>query len=333
MTSLLAPKSPFDPPPLLHTILTQPIKSLVRIVDFALSSLREPPAPGSPPIRIVCISDTHCLQPKHIPPGDLLIHAGDLTNAGTPSEIQTQIDWLNTLDFQHKVIIAGNHDTYLDPRSRGTLEPADRNAQLDWKSLHYLQHSSVTLSFHSGHRDLRLYGAPQIPACGGDEFAFQYPRGRDAWSETIPEDTEILVTHTPPKYHLDLPAGLGCEFLLNEVRRTQPVVHVFGHVHAGSSDWMGWVKGGREVVRWGGEVEREVQAALGRPNGLVRGLLDPFSWVGLLKVAVYGVMDVVWERVWGGGGGGGDGATIMVNASLMFNSTGRLRNAPQVVDV
>ncbi|GAB1739194.1 hypothetical protein NU219Hw_g3945t1 [Hortaea werneckii] len=333
MTSLLAPRSPFDPPPLLHTILTQPVKSLIRIVDLAISSLRVPPTPGSPPIRIVCISDTHCLQPEHIPPGDLLVHAGDLTNAGTPTEIQTQIDWLTTLDFQHKVIIAGNHDTYLDPRSRQTLDPADRTAQLDWKDLHYLQHSSVTLPFHSGHRDLRIYGAPQIPACGGTEFAFQYPRGRDAWSETVPDDTEILVTHTPPKTHLDLPAGLGCEFLLDEVRRTRPLVHVFGHVHAGRSDWMGWLRGGREVVRWDGEVEREVQAALRRPDGLVRGLLDPFSWVALVKVAVYGMMHVVWERVWGGGGGGGDGATIMVNASVMFNSTGRLRNPPQVVDV
>ncbi|KAI7468712.1 Metallo-dependent phosphatase [Hortaea werneckii] len=333
MTSLLAPESPFDPPPLLHTILTQPVKTLIRIVDFALSSLRVPPTPGSPPIRIVCISDTHCLQPDHIPSGDLLIHAGDLTNAGTPAEIQSQIDWLNTLDFQHKVIIAGNHDTYLDPRSRQTLTTADHNAQLDWKDLHYLQHSSVTLPFHSSHRDLRIYGAPQIPACGGHEFAFQYPRGRDAWSETVPEDTEILVTHTPPKYHLDLPAGLGCEFLLQEVRRTQPLVHVFGHVHAGRGDFLGWLRGGREVVRWGGETEREVEAALRRPDGFVRGMLDPFSWVGLVRVALYGILDVVWERVWGGSGSGGDGATIMVNASLMFNSTGRLRNPPQVVDV
>ena len=94
---------------------------------------------------------------------------------------------------------------------------------------------------------------------------------------------------------------------------------------------MGWLKGGREVVRLASEAEREVEAALRRPDGLVRGLLDPFSWAGLVKVAVYGVMDVVWERVWGGGGG--SAATIMVNASLMFNSTGRLRNAPQVVDV
>ena len=86
-------------------------------------------------------------------------------------------------------------------------------------------------------------------------------------------------------------------------------------------------------MRWGGETEREVEAALRRPDGFVRGVLDPFSWVGLVKVALYGMLDVVWERVWGGSGGGGDGVTIMVNASLMFNSTGRLRNPPQVVDV
>jgi len=168
MYSLRALNSPFDPPPLLHTFLTRPVKTFVRLLDYSLALLRRTPKPDSPPIRIVCISDTHCLRSVHIPDGDLLIHAGDLTNAGTPAELQAQIDWLDSLPHQHKVAIAGNHDTYLDPRSRTTLTAEQREGSIDWKGIHYLQHSALTLKFDNRRRSLNLYGAPQIPACGGE---------------------------------------------------------------------------------------------------------------------------------------------------------------------
>lgn len=37
--------------------------------------------------RIVCISDTHNCQVK-LPAGDVLIHAGDLTNKGSFQEVR-----------------------------------------------------------------------------------------------------------------------------------------------------------------------------------------------------------------------------------------------------
>lgn len=328
MSSFLAPTSPFDPPSILYILLTQPTKTLVRFLDFIYSFIRSPLQPSNHPIRIVCISDTHCLKAAHIPDGDLLIHAGDLTSAGTPTEIQAQIDWLTSLPHEHKVVIAGNHDTWLDPRSRATLGAKDRESAVEWWGIWYLQHSSVTLKFHGGRREVRVYGAPQIPACGGEEFAFQYPRGHDAWSETVPEDTDILVTHSPPKYHLDLPAALGCEHLLKEVWRVRPGLHVFGHVHAGKSDLLGWLKSGRDVVRWC-EGQRCLERALKRPDGLLRGLIDPRSWIDFARVLCYGFAGVLWDRVWGGNS---SDATLMVNASLMYNNTGQLRNTPQVVD-
>jgi len=328
MFSFLAPSSPFNPPSILYILLTQPVKTLVRLLDFGFGLLRSSPAPSSHPIRIVCISDTHCLTAADIPDGDLLIHAGDLTNAGTPAEIQAQIDWLNSLPHEHKVAIAGNHDTWLDPRSRETLNLSDKDGTVQWKGIWYLQHSSVTLKFHDGRREVRIFGAPHIPACGGPEFAFQYPRGQDAWSETIPADTEVLVTHTPPKYHLDLPTALGCEHLLEEVWGIKPVLHIFGHVHAGKSDIFGWLKGGKDYVRWD-EGQKSLERALGRPDGLVRGIVDPRSWIDVVRVLYYGATGVLWDRVWGGD----DHSTVMVNASLMYNNTGQLRNAPQVVDI
>lgn len=328
MLRILAPSIIWDPPSLIYSILTQPVKTLIRLLDLAFNLLRTGPKPLSPALRVVCISDTHCLKTPNIPDGDLLIHAGDLTNLGSPAEIQPQIDWLNTLPHEHKIVVAGNHDRYMVPKSREALSVDDRKDSVNWKSLWYLQHSSATLKFRNG-RNLKVYGAPQTPADGRDDFAFRYPRGSDAWSETVPADIDVLITHGPPKYHFDLPAALGCEHLLKEAWRVRPTLHVFGHVHAGKTEFVGRLKGGREVVRWD-ESQQVLEHALARPVGFLPGLLDPRSWLDVGKLLLYGISNVLWERVWGGES---PQPTIMVLASLMYNNTGRLGNAPQVVDI
>src|SRR2546423_5473919 len=229
----LAPSSLFDPPSLLYTLLHNPLTTLLTYLHNLLLTLRGPPyrpPPNAKPIEVVCISDTHSkIPPTQIPAGDLLIHAGDLTDNGTVSEIQQQIDWLKTLlrkstsdsspGFQYIVVVCGNHDSYFDPRSRSEHDTKTR-AALDWGNIKYLEYSSVSLTFLEN-RTLKLYGAPPIPKCGGKESAFQYLRGQDAWSNTIPDDVDVLVTHSPPKWHLDIPenGGLGCEWLLREIWR------------------------------------------------------------------------------------------------------------------
>lgn len=56
--------------------------------------------------RIVCISDTHCQTPK-LPKGDVLIHAGDLTNQGSYTELKKTVEWLEKAEFETKIVIAG----------------------------------------------------------------------------------------------------------------------------------------------------------------------------------------------------------------------------------
>lgn len=62
--------------------------------------------------RIVCVSDTHRQTPK-LPAGDVLIHAGDLTNQGTISELKGAVEWLEKADFEAKIVIAGRLLLYL----------------------------------------------------------------------------------------------------------------------------------------------------------------------------------------------------------------------------
>ncbi|KAI9895097.1 MAG: hypothetical protein M1814_000322 [Vezdaea aestivalis] len=180
------------------------------------------PASHAVPITVVCISDTHNAHPP-VPGGDLLIHAGDLTQVGSIQELQATIDWLKTLPHKHKVVIAGNHDVALESEASKTS-----NA-LSWGDIVYLQDTSVDLRFPGG-RKLNIFGSPWTRKHGN--WAFQYPKGEDVWTGRIPPEVDVLVTHGAPRFHLDI-EGWGDDFLLREIWRTKPALHVFGHLHGG----------------------------------------------------------------------------------------------------
>lgn len=227
-----------------------------------------------------------------------------------------------------------------------SLEEANSNGRINWGDIHYLQHSAVTLEFapaektsatapleNAQSRSLTVYGAPQIPAIVpfGPEHAFTYPPHHDAWSGTVPLETDILVTHTPPQAHLDLSPiySIGCPNLLAEAWRVRPLLHVFGHVHESA---------GREPVFWD-EAQRawERLCASRRPRaqysrlaslaGILRDLVDVPGMVDAVRVVVYGILGVIWSRIWGGDNQG----SWMVNAACMYRNTGQLGNSPQVI--
>ena len=197
-------------------------------------------------LTVVCISDTHNTQPA-LPPGDLLLHAGDLTAWGTFSEIQAQLDWLNEQPHQYKVIVAGNHDLLLDSdflqrhpeRWRQAKEARDgsdtkdeehqKASHLDFGDVQILCNSSTKLCI--GDVEVSIYGSPYTPQHGLS--AFQYPRDEDIWTGAVSSDTDIILTHGPPRSHLDGLKKSGCQFLQDEVLRVKPRLVVFGHIHVG----------------------------------------------------------------------------------------------------
>lgn len=198
--------------------VASPSKYLARLLH-SLQQRRHSPRKPSRAISVVCVSDTHNTQPE-VPHGDLLIHAGDLTQSGSLEEVQATVDWLKSLSHPHKIIIAGNHDMVFETKDK---------AKLDLGDIKYLQDSSTGVRFSNG-RALNVYGSPWTPTPG--TWAFQHTRGQDVWTGSIPENTDILITHRPPRFHLDV-AGYGDDNLLKELWRTRPRLHVFGHVHGG----------------------------------------------------------------------------------------------------
>ena len=65
-------------------------------------------------MKITFISDTHNKHKQiteHLPGGDLLIHAGDISSRGYKHEIQEFCKWFNSLEnYTVKTFIAGNHE-------------------------------------------------------------------------------------------------------------------------------------------------------------------------------------------------------------------------------
>ncbi|EYE92961.1 metallophosphatase domain-containing protein [Aspergillus ruber CBS 135680] len=167
-------------------------------------------------VSIVCVSDTHNAQPK-LPNRDILIHAGDLTQSGSLHELQKTVDWLRSQPHKTRIVIAGNHDLILDARF-----PQKSDAK-------------TTITCDNG-RCLRIYGSPYSP-CHGN-WAFQYLRSENVWNERIPDGIDILITHGPPRAHLDL-LKMGCIHLSKELWLIRLQLHVFGHIHEGAGiEWL-----------------------------------------------------------------------------------------------
>jgi Icc-related predicted phosphoesterase len=182
-------------------------------------------------INCVAISDTHNrAEHVHIPDGDILLHAGDLTMQGTEAELERAARWLGTLRHRFRAIVAvpGNHDFGIEAtpdayrerfRGHGVTLLIDEPAVVE---------------------GLNIYGSPWQPWFY--DWAYNFPRddggafARKTWA-AIPPDTDVLITHGPPQGILDKTFGgddtrVGCPYLLAAVRNLpRAQVHLFGHIH------------------------------------------------------------------------------------------------------
>jgi predicted phosphodiesterase len=193
-------------------------------------------------VSIIVVSDTH----KHheslsIPDGDIFLHCGDFTNrhdwqnlssGEIPQAIIDFNQWLGKLPHKHKLVICGNHEIGFGKLSQ---EEIQSNYLTNCK---YLKDELIQIE------GISIYGCSWL-------FSEHYgPK----WS-SIPSYIDILMTHIPPEFILDLayqpkkspsiePCSMcnntvhgcyghwGSKSLIKEIRqRIQPRVHCFGHVH------------------------------------------------------------------------------------------------------
>jgi Icc-related predicted phosphoesterase len=201
-------------------------------------------------MKIDCISDLHGYYPE-LEGGDLLIVAGDLTTNDTFPGYVFFDNWLKSQDYKKKIFIAGNHDnqlqkyithiSYLEDDGK-TIYLCDSGTEFS-----YWERGKSPLDRASFQRTIKIWGSPWthlFPGVNPHCKAFMLPEFAlaDKWA-LIPDDTDILITHSPPKGIMDTiktryPDGYitccGSESLYQRLNGLKNLkLHVFGHIHEG----------------------------------------------------------------------------------------------------
>lgn len=177
---------------------------------------------------LILVSDTHGHHSQVVvPQGDILIHCGDCTDDIGQAALRSFLQWFEGQSAPRKILVAGNHC--------GAFEKWPDLAQAMVKevapSVTYLQDSGVEIA------GLKFWGSPVTPTF----YNWHFNRDRGAeikrYWDMIPDDIDILVTHGPARGYLDWsPYGkehVGCDDLLEAIKRVKPKVHACGHVHGG----------------------------------------------------------------------------------------------------
>lgn len=199
-----------------------------------------------PKIKVTAISDLHGYLPE-ISKCDLLLIAGDIV----PLEYQQYthhsvvwfatsfIPWVNKLDVDRVIFIAGNHDRFLESLRGFGRSPRET---LDKLTLNGTLCSKLTYLCNSGtmYQGYNIWGSPDTPRLDRWAFFADAKKLHDDF-QLISSKTDILLTHCPPMIKdfgkiLEKPGDIdaGCNELAARVLKVCPRYHVFGHIHSGS---------------------------------------------------------------------------------------------------
>ncbi len=181
-------------------------------------------------MRILCLSDTHAALPEFdLTDVDLVLHAGDFT-CNYKNDYARQLDYFenqfcpwvrNILQKCAFYFCWGNHEVFAEKL----------NIDVDYNDITKKCLIHDTFITHKG---IKIYGSPWTPRFY--DWGFNDDDTEDRLGErygNIPDDVDILLTHGPPYGVLDK-VGLvnrGSKYLYNAVRRANPHLHVFGHLH------------------------------------------------------------------------------------------------------
>ncbi|MCJ1389565.1 hypothetical protein MMC18_002422 [Xylographa bjoerkii] len=220
-----------------------------------------------------------------LPRADVLLHAGDLTRAGKLWEYEIILDVLKAAEADLKIVIAGNHDLSLDEDYIKLVTKRQRMArstELDvqktrdmWTGeearkagIVYLEEGTSTFELKNGAK-FTIYTSPYTPEfC---QWGFAYERYQDRYNHSkaasqrdihdfqapnpVPvwPTIDIMMTHGPPHGILDEARHgdhVGCDNLLEAVKRCRPRLHCFGHIHEGwGAERHNWDEGSVDTLQ------------------------------------------------------------------------------------
>lgn len=188
-------------------------------------------------MKIGIISDTHGFHYNFTDQinnldVDVLVHAGDATAHGTQQELNQFVQWLSSFThIKHKLFVGGNHDEVIEQTNNNFGKYHVLTAFCKELAVTYIHHRLVEIE------GVKFWGSSMSPAFMNWYNMYKREDGEILW-KLIPDDTNVLITHTPPFNVLDEVEGwggghVGCEALLarvdNELKELK--LHCFGHIH------------------------------------------------------------------------------------------------------
>ena len=213
-------------------------------------------------LKIVAISDIHGMLPE-LQECDVVCCAGDISPLEYQSD-QTQmlgwfylvfLPWVESLPCKKFVMVAGNHDFFLQNIHRRLIDESDGYRRYTWRSASDVMKKLLPGNLRGKYNKLvylcdssfeyegkRFYGTPWI----ADLSRWAFYLDNDSLMEkykNIPKKCDVIITHMPPKIEgLGEVIQCGCfntgenygSQELAEVLKTKDFKYALcGHVHSG----------------------------------------------------------------------------------------------------
>lgn len=182
-------------------------------------------------MKIVHISDTHGRHRKldeKLIDADVIVHSGDVCgDVDSERDAKDFLTWFSNLDYKHKIFVPGNHDFFFENLVVDSLLRKD----LIPNNIHLLLGDSIEIE------GVKFYGSPYLNLFNDWAFHLENTELHAHW-EQIPDDVEVLVTHTPKYSVLDMQRvqyrinNAGCKCLQYRIEQLPNLkAHLFGHIH------------------------------------------------------------------------------------------------------
>jgi len=175
--------------------------------------------------KIVCLSDTHGSHGNlrlnrwlKNNPAEIFLFAGDY-QYNSYDNGEDFIEWLSNLPYKHKVIVPGNHDGNFD---------IIREKCKNYDNIHFIIHNSIKIE------GIKFF-CSAYSRTFGDWWFMESEDVLEYLYEKIPEDINVLITHTPPFGVLDQTVhGIlaGSTSLNHRINKLPNIKYnIFGHIH------------------------------------------------------------------------------------------------------
>lgn len=182
-------------------------------------------------IKITAFADTHGnhnkvkFDEKHLS-SDLLVFGGDFsaTTEDNRDDVRRFLSWLSMQPQKHKILIGGNWDFFADRKQKEFKSIIPKN-------IIYLNNESVTI------KGYKIFGSPNTNLTTWAFGKYERVLSEHCYSK-IPNDTDILITHTPPYEILDTNRygqNCGSTSLREKLKELNNIkINIFGHTHSSS---------------------------------------------------------------------------------------------------